>query len=226
MINADQRSGVKSFLRALLPQTILLALIAVLYLLSLFAVIPSPSDLNDILLEAFRRYGLPLIALSSFLENLVGFNAYFPGAFTILTGMSLTAGHAGKAVLTYFIIYVPACVANVLSYFLGGCRKPGLREINSSFSQKIWLWFLLTYWHPQLASVTAFSAGVRNIPKTTFLGHALVASLFWSLFWAVIIYHVGLIANTARYFTFLFVVYVLIWAAIDTRSFLRHRRLG
>lgn len=226
MTNADQHCTLRSFVRALLPQIVLLTLITGLYSLSLLGVIPSPIQLNGVLLHLFIRYGLPLIALSAFLENLVGFNAYFPGAFTILTGMSLTAGHPAQAILTYFIIYIPSYTANVLSYCAGSWRKFGTLDVTISPSNKIWLWFLLTYWHPQLASVTAFSAGVRNIRKTVFFAHSFFVSLLWSLFWAIIIYHFGLIANVAGYFGLLFIIYVLIWAAMDTWKYFKRRPLG
>jgi hypothetical protein len=225
-MNANQHRTSRSFFHALLPQIILLSLISVLYSLSLLNVIPSPLQLNRDLLQLFTKYGLPLIALSSFLENLVGFNAYFPGAFTILTGMSLTAGHPTQAILTYFIIYVPSYIANVLSYCMGSWRKFGTQDIASPSSPKIWVWFLLTYWHPQLASVTAFSAGVHGVPKCIFFVRSFPTSVLWSVFWAVIIYHSGLIADVARYFSLLFVFYVLIWAGIDTWKFFQKQSLG
>lgn len=224
MTSASQRPAAQSFLRALLPQIILLSLIAALYSLSLLGVIPSPIQLNEDLLQMFMRYGLPLIALSSFLENLVGFNAYFPGAFTILTGMSLTAGHPAQAILTYFFIYIPSYAANALSYCMGSWRRFRTIENAASSSKNVKLWFLLTYWHPQLASITAFSAGVRNMQKAAFFVLSFLVSVIWSLFWAVIIYHFGVFANVAKYFSLLFVAYVLIWTVIDSLKFF-HRKV-
>lgn len=224
-MNIEVRSQPPSLLRALLPQAVLLTLIVVLYGLSLLGIIPSPRQLNELLVECFTKYGLPLIILSAFLENLVGVNAYFPGAFTILTGMSLTAGHPAQAVKTYLAIYIPSYSANLLSYLIGRCQRATGSEIRTPSTRKNWLWLLLTYWHPQLASVTAFSAGVRNaMPKRIFFTISFFVSLFWSLFWAVIIYHFGLIGNVAGYFSVLFVLYVLIWASVDARKFFKRRR--
>lgn len=216
-MNATRPLGVQAVLRAILPQIILLCFVAALYLLSLAGVIPSPQHLNEILVRLFKAYGLPLIAASSFLENLVAVNAYFPGAFTILTGMSLTAGHPTQAILTYLAIYLPAYCANLISYFLGLSQKARLHDgANSLCRKKLWLWFFLTYWHPQLAATSAFSAGVHSsVPRNGFIVSSLIVSLFWSLFWAAIIYHFGLAANVARHFASLFILYVLVWAAID-----------
>jgi len=215
-----QSSPPKSLLRTLLPQLILLAVIAAFYSLSLMELIPSPHKLNGILVELFKKNGLPLIVVCSFFENLVGANAYFPGAFTILTGMALTAGNPTQAGVTYLAIYIPAYGANVISYWLGRWRKSnegaGVVSLNQQTKWRFWL----TYWHPQLASITAFSSGVRGtISQRKFYLLAFFVSLTWSIFWAVIIYQFGLAANVAGYFGPMFIVYVLVWAAVDSWKF-------
>jgi hypothetical protein len=223
-MNADRRPHSQSLFRVLLPQIILLGLILVLYSLSMLRIIPSPQELNRLLVRLFLKYGLPLIALSSLLENIVGLNAWFPGAFTILTGMSLTAGHPSRAILTYLVIYIPAYCANVFSYILGRSQRQSVQTTHPPKERDVWLWFVLTYWHPQLASVTAFSMGIRDIvPRSMFLVHSLLVSALWSVFWAVTIYHFGLIANVADYFGILFLMYLLIWAATDTWKFFSRR---
>jgi membrane protein DedA with SNARE-associated domain len=221
-MSVTKRSPLQSLFRALLPQLALLTLIAVLYFFSLLGVIPSPQQLNNSLVKMFIEYGLPLIALSSFLENLVGFNAYFPGAFTILTGMSLTSGHPEQALLTYCVIYFPSYSANILSYYFGRWGKFKQFEVSPTPPKRIWLWFFITYWHPQLASVTAFSAGIQSIRyKISFFACSFITSLFWSTFWALIIYHYGLVANVSGYFSLLFICYILIWTAKDAWKFFK-----
>ncbi len=201
--------------RRILPQLVIFSFIGVLYCISLVGLIPTPDQLNGILVEKFKIYGLPLIVFSAFLENLVGFNAYFPGAFTILTGMALTAGNPERAVLTYFAIYLPSFVANVLSYFFGAFCKNKKVDATSKKRNPL-LWFFATYWHPQLASLTAFAAGSGGVsgPRQFFKG-AIVASLFWSVFWAFIIYHFGLFADVAKHFVTIFLIYVVIWTVVD-----------
>lgn len=200
--------------RALLPQLVLLTLVAILYSFSLAGVIPSPQELNTTLVRLFTRYGLPFIAACSFVENLVGFNAYFPGAFTILTGMSLTAGHPKQALLTYVAIYIPAYAANLLSYLVGRCREAEA-ETSPPRSTQLWSWFFLTYWHPQLATLTALAAGASaTIPLKSFMLHSLASSFGWSIFWALIIYHFGLPFDVSKHFASLFVLYLLGWTLL------------
>ena len=198
-------------------------MVGLFYFISQFGLIPSPAQLNEILVEKFKNYGLPLIAVCAFLENLVGVNAYFPGAFTILTGMALTAGNPSRAVLTYFIIYIPSFVANILSFYFGLLyRQNDLKGITRK-ERNTTLWFFLTYWHPQLAALTAFTIGSDGVlSKGNFIKHSFRASLFWSIFWGVIIYHFGLFANVAHNFMTLFLGYVVVWAAIDIYKWFRN----
>lgn len=227
MATKTQRVKFRDLAHVLLPQSILLSFVGALYILSLAGAIPSPKQLNEILVSLFKTYGLVLIAISSFLENLVAVNAYFPGAFTILTGMSLTAGHPGQAVLTYFAIYIPAYCANLISFLLGRSQQWRFRSLEKPpKASRLWVWFFLTYWHPQLAAASAFSAGSQpSMDKMNFLTSSLCVSLFWSIFWAIIIYHFGLSASVARHFATLFIVYIVLWAGFDTWKFLQGRTI-
>ena len=216
--------NIGALFRKILPQIVILSLIGVLYLLSLFEIIPSPIELNGILVEKFKTYGLPLIAICAFLENFVLVNAYFPGAFTILTGMALTAGNPSKAVLTYFVIYLPSYTANILSYYCGFLYKG--EDIGGATQKKrgSLLWFFLTYWHPQLAALTAFSTGAKkSLSHGDFIKHSLSISLFWSMFWGIIIYHFGFFTDIAHNFVVLFLGYVMIWAAVDIYRWFRNQ---
>jgi membrane protein DedA with SNARE-associated domain len=213
--------------RALLPQLVLLILIASFYGLAFAGVIPIPPNLSEKLLAAFKAYGIPFIAICSFIENLVGINVYFPGAFTILTGMALTAGNPLKAVVTYFAIYLPAFAANATSFLIGRFGKRTQQASGQVLQQKnTVLWFAFTYWHPLLASMTAFSAGVESqVSKRNFFALAFPISLAWSIFWALVIYHFGLAVNVGDHFAALFILYLLGWIIVDTVNFCKRRQL-
>ncbi len=220
------RLPIGAVIRKILPQIVILTVIGVLYLLSHVALIPSPMELNRLLVESFKHYGLPLIAVCAFLENLIGINAYFPGAFTILTGMALTAGNPTQAIVTYFVIYLPSYAANVVSFYIGFLNKTDSTNRPPPKKRNQMLWFLLTYWHPQLAAVTAYSAGAtRAATPKLFIQYSLQSSFFWSVFWAVIIYRFGIFADVGKSFVALFLGYVLIWAAFDIYRCLRRRPL-
>jgi membrane protein DedA with SNARE-associated domain len=200
------------------PQLILLGVIGVLHLVSATGLIPSPSALNSILKEAFVRHGVPLVALCSFFENLAMVNGYFPGAFTILAGMASTAGDPARAVAMYFAIYVPALTANIASYWIGKASSTKNRTEIVQSSTVFWA----TYWHPQLASVTAFDCGSSaRLGFGRFVARSLPASLTWSLFWAYFLYHSGMIADISGYFWSGFICYLAVWALVRIVRFWR-----
>ncbi len=209
----------------ILPQLLLLGLVGVLQVLMLWHVIPSQSYILSALQQFFSHQGLAAVALFSFIENIVGVNVYFPGSVVLLVAMSTTAGNLEHAVVMYFAIYVPAMFGNISSYLLGrvglaiGARKHRTLARRSSWGW--WTTFVLTYWHPQLAAVTAVSAGIEGLRIPRYLGLLFATTVPWSLLWAYVIYQVGGAIMVRTDYNLLFVVYILGWIAWDV---LRERR--
>jgi membrane protein DedA with SNARE-associated domain len=211
-----EEQKVESLIRGIFPQIVLFAIVVGLSVLSHFGIVPPPNQLNNWLIQSFKTYGISVIALCSFLENLVGVNAYFPGAFTILTGMALTSGDPSKAFLTYLAIYLPSFLANLLSYRAGLLNEKRHREKAFTCQKSTILWFFLTYWHPHLAALTAFSAGAKHVVSfERFLKLSATVSLFWSVFWGLIIYHLGLPDQFAQNFFQIFLGYLAVWTLFD-----------
>lgn len=208
-------------LRPALPQLALLGGILTLALLSKQGILPSTSSLMQSIKGLFEKHGLPLVAICSFLENIVGFNAYFPGSVAILAGMALTAGDPTRALLTYFAIVLPAGSANVLSYLSGRylARKeeysPDSDRTNIEHANQSWMLFLATYWHPHLAATTSFAVGIKGMLFKSYLIKFTIASLVWSAFWGLAVYHFGVFINEGRDLTILVYSYLIIWAAWD-----------
>ncbi len=202
----------------ILPQVLLLGLVGVLQALIHWHVIPSQSYVLGVLQKFFVREGLAVVAVFSYIENIVGVNVYFPGSVVLLVAMSTTSGDLGRAILMYFVIYVPAVLGNISSYLLGryGLAAARTKKIVSQQTGRGWWWaFLLTYWHPQLASVTAVAAGVDGLPFSRLLVLLISTTVPWSLFWAVLIYHLGSKLMMSTDFASLFVAYILVWIAWD-----------
>lgn len=208
--------------RRLVPPLVLLLLLVVLYSLSWAQVIPEPRELSQKLSHLFSHYGLPLVILCSFLENLAGVNSYFPGALTILTAMALTAGQPAKAIATYLAIYLPALVANILSFRFGLLtRQQGVE--NGLSVKKTCMWIAATYWHPQLASLTAYSIGSKNLRFRTFVKCSFPISFAWSVFWAVLIYTSGLLVDFTSYLFLLSFIYAIGWSLLEIFTYLRRQ---
>jgi len=56
------------------------------------------------------------------------------------------------------------------------------------------LGIFLSYWMPNIASLTATAAGIMHYPLKKFLLYSAGAILFWNLFWGFIVYTVGELA--------------------------------
>lgn len=201
------------------PQLIILGAIGTLHFIAHLGAIPSPAGLNHFLQIAFKEYGVPLVAACSFLENLAIANGYFPGAFTILAGMASTSGDPARALIMYLAIFVPAVIANLLSYWIGRLAEGNNPDANKEGSR--WR-FWLTYWHPQLASITAFEIGSdHSVGFSRFAMRAALPCLAWSIFWATCIYWTGTVADVGGYFWSGFILYLVVWTALRIRSYWR-----
>lgn len=204
-----------SRLHRIIPQLCVLGALSLLHLLALNGMMPSPERLTAQVENLFAKHGLPLVALCSFLENIVGVNAYFPGSIAILAGMALTAGNPTRALQMYFAIVIPAIAANQLSYWIGWRLRSRTDRLSISGAKKIWTWFLLTYWHPHLAATTAMASGAGYLKYRTFLRYFLVASLSWSIIWGLTIYHFGQELELRSNLVSLFYVYLVAWIVWD-----------
>src|SRR3989344_9151900 len=115
------------------------------------------------------------------IENLVFLNAISPlGLMSIVS-----AKHAIElgAWLWLSAGYGAALCSNLASYGLGRLlaryaqhKPPGQHSIP------------LTFWHPQLASLTAFAEGLRAVRLSVYLAHAVPWSIIWYTTASVLIY--------------------------------------
>ena len=192
-------------------------------LLAHFGYIPDTNELTEILSAIFNKYGLPLIALASFLENIVGLNVYFPGSIVILTSMSLTAGDPGKAVLVFIAIFLPSTLAQNANYLIGYFSTKNLKKQNLIKLSKIKLGLLFgsTFWHPHTTAITCMASGSEGLSYVVFLKYFIVFSLFWNVFWAITMYHFGYFAKATSNLTLFFYIYLVLWIAWDAFKILK-----
>jgi membrane protein DedA with SNARE-associated domain len=213
-------------IKAVAPQLTLIALIVGLEVLSRVSLLPSPAQLSQELAELIKTDGLPLIVLASFLENLVGVGTYFPGSIALVTAMALTAGDVHRAFLTYWAVVIPAIAANLTSYVVGSLAKRAVSSQESRSSGALALWYATTYWHPQLAGVTAMASAAEGIPFARYVTFFLPISLAWSITWAIFLYHAGRVFNVPSALAPLFYVYLAGWLLWDIRGYLNSKRRG
>lgn len=208
-------------------QIILIIILLSINTLAYIGVIPTTSDLTETISNMFTKYGLPLVAIFSFFENIGGFNAYFPGSVVILTAMSLTAGDPFKAIITFLFIIIPSIAAHNANYFFGkfiNSKKYNNTNIvnkNSADTDKLskFTIFFSTLWHPHFAAITCIASGSEGLSYRKFLKYFLPACIFWNIFWGMVMYYFGDLVNSTSNLMPLFYGYIVIWALFDIKKY-------
>ena len=202
----------KGYFHALRPQIIVIGLVIILQIFSRLAFIPAPNEIVTFTINLLATQGIPLIILASFIENFAGLGTYFPGSIAIVSAMTLTAGNPAQAIITYIAVVIPAIIANILSYFVGYSSRDKESVVLSTRSTKIlFAWYGATYWHPQLAAISAMASGGEGIKFWRYFTHFLPVSLTWSVFWALLLYNAGEAFSSPNFFVPLFYGYLIGW---------------
>lgn len=209
----------KKLIRTVAPQLAVIGVILILHALAWASFLPRPSELPELIVRLIARYGFPLVALASFVENLAGIGTYFPASLALVGAMASTSGDPHRAFLMYCAIVVPAIAANIISYGAGylTMRLHAPSELRSSRS--IAIWYVTTYWHPQLAAVTAMASGAEGVPFVRYLIFFLPVSLAWTILWTAILYNVGRVFDVNNALLPIFYVYLVGWLLWDLRKF-------
>jgi membrane protein DedA with SNARE-associated domain len=205
----------RSILQATRVQIGMGILLVLFVILPRYGILPSPTELSLEFARLFDIYGPRLVVVLSFLENIVGFNAYFPGSMVILAAMALTAGDPFGAVLMYGLIVIPAALAEHVNFAIGRVIGSKGQWKPPAHLGKLWLWFFSTFWHPHLAALTSFACGAEGVPYRTFLPPCIVAGLTWGAFWAFSLYHFGQFIMVERNLLILVATYIAIWFVVD-----------
>ncbi|UIY30967.1 hypothetical protein LZK73_11810 [Neorhizobium galegae] len=116
----------------------------------------------------------PIYAVIMLVENTAFVSSVSPMAIFLipLAGNLISTGSVFYLLLGYFA----AVAGNLMSYAFGRMTVAKTPNVSSDF--KI-LAVTGTYWHPQLASLTAFGAGAGNVPLARFLTVSLPLSALY-----------------------------------------------
>jgi len=204
----------KGFIRANAVPLTLLVLLILVDILAHFGVIPSQKDVTQYICRVFEEHGLVIVVLFSFVENIILVNAYFPGSIVILTAMGMTAGDPVRAFATFLCIIIPAAIAQVINFVLGrysSIIQPLIKEdVTIGQPRRLWILFLLTYWHPHSSSITSFMLGANQFDPVRFLANYAIFGLIWNSFWAVLMYSVGEIGSTSSSLIPIYYAYLIL----------------
>ena len=200
------------------PPALLAAAIVMISILSAAGMIPPPANSLTRLGHWLGTASPIFVAACAFLENTVGVNSYFPGAFVILYSMAATHGHLLRAMVMFGAISTASLLAQHVNYVAGLAWRVQREEPRSTF-----MGGFLSYWHPQLGAIYSFRLGLRGARYGEFL-RAILSWLIWTLFWGVLMYNLGSVPMSGDSFGVIFVLYVSVWLIVEVYKSRRRGR--
>jgi len=182
---------------------------------------PSYEELLVLVKEWFVIYGLGIVFTSALIEGFLLLGQYFPGGLIIFLGV-ISAGNDGlKAAQVIGVVSVAFFISYSLNYCAGKYgwyrlfSKFGLQGFIDKAKQKLQTRELsvifLSYWEPNLASITATAAGILNMPFKKFSLYSGVAIVMWNALWGILVYKLGeraLLMTGVSYALIIFVIWV------------------
>ena len=191
----------KNVFKLLSIPLLLLGLYLLLALIWRIFHLPTDKALFEVLKGYFTEYGLWLIFFGAIIEGFLLLGQYFPGGLIIFLGV-ITAGHDIKrVVLVVFLVCVSFLISYSLNYVVGKYGwykllvKFGLKDSLDDAKRKLikheFNAIFLSYWEPNLASITATAAGVLFIPFKRFFLYSLFGIIFWNTFWGTLVASLG-----------------------------------
>ena len=199
-----------AFLRLAATPLLISGLLTCLYAASAIHVLPSPSAMLALLATRLVAHRFGFVFTCSLIENLVGVNAYFPGAFVILFAMASTHGDIPAAWTTFASIISGACIAQHVNFVIGRV----ISRVRLAPGGSIWRIIAAgigAYWHPQLGSALSFDCGLSRAPYSRFAAMLITAWLPWNIFWGLLMYQLGRVPVNPGQFIYLFLVYLAGW---------------
>lgn len=184
--------------------------------------------------ERFEEHGYWLIFLSALIEGVLIFGEYYPGGFIIFVGV-VSAGkdipRVSKVVLTVSLAFLIAYHINYLigkhgwyKLFLRFKLREPLERAQKRLSKHAFNAIILSYWEPNLASVTATAAGILQVPLTRFFRFSLFSILVWNAIWGTLVYSLGEAAIQALGKKYILGVLTVWFLFVLVKAFLEAKR--
>ncbi len=163
--------------------------------------LPEINQIIDYAQLHLTQYGYLIIFIAAILEATPLFNSYVPGSVIIVLTVASSRQNGlnpfllvGLVDLGFFIGYILDWSAGhygwyKLFHFLGW--GPALRQVESQLKQsgKRWLW--LTYFNPDIASLSTTAAGILGYKLPDLLAYVFWPVIGWNIMWGLLAYYLG-----------------------------------
>lgn len=182
--------------------------------------LPSDQNLVTILQGYFSHYGLWLVFIGAIIEGFLFLGQYFPGGTIIFLGVVSAGKNIFAATEVVLLVMLAFFIGYALDYVVGRYGwynllvKFGLRQSLENAKVKIqkqaFNTVILSYWEPNLASITATAAGIIRISLPRFLMYSLIGIAIWETFWGALVFSLGNAMLRIMGFKYLLIIF-LVW---------------
>lgn len=206
-------------LKRVLPPAILLISVIAFWLLETLGILPNVNELMQSITQWIKSQGAYAIVAVSVMENIVGFNSYFPGSIAILGVMASTAGRPFEAVATFFLILIGQSIGLTISFLIGrlGFLRSETNELPAAGLRYSMLFPLFA--HPHSSAATAFLLGSKR-RSFGWLSFVLICCFIWSVFWGGVMYFgVGSLVNEIGW-DYVTITFASIWVSYEVVQYL------
>ncbi len=185
--------------------------------------LPTDTELVEVIRGWFATYGLWIVFVGALIEGFLLLGQYFPGGFIIFLGVISAGKDISRAMEVVLIVCIAFLISYSLNYFVGRYgwfnlfRKFGLMGSIEKSKEKLLKHGLnaifMSYWEPNLASITATAAGILKVPFLKFSIVSTLGILVWNAFWGILVYVLGESALEIAGFKWVLTIFG-VWVAV------------
>lgn len=185
--------------------------------------LPAENELIELIQSFFGRYGLWVVFTGAFIEGFLLLGQYFPGGTIIFLGVISAGSDPMRAAIIVLVVSIAFILSYTANYLIGKYGwyklflKFGLKTSLEKAKQKLTMHgastVVVSYWEPNLASITATAAGVLQIPSRQFQLYSIIGVFAWNAFWGTLVFLLG--ANALKLIGLKYIVIIFgIWIIV------------
>ena len=227
------KKHLKEFFKYAIIPIVILSIFAVCTTIYQYLNLPSFNEIVEFAKSSYAQYGYWVVFLGAVGEGILFANWYLPGSGVVVMSVVFAKDNGMSVFWVVNCITLGFLLTAILNYALGRygwyklLLKFGLKDALESAkkrTEKHGLKIIFgTYFHPNLGSLIATSAGILQLSFKKFFTYSLLALLVWNAFWGALVYYTGdFILNMVTYKSL--IIILIAWVVVLLFEFVRRKR--